>query len=341
MSPRRRAPQRPAAPAGAARSARCSSGWRWRGACRPRRTCARARGRSRAATAWTWMSSSTQSVGTSFTRRNVLSRLLPPPWMPSAWPMPIGTKSPSTASAAPSTPSRTSGMRAHSTVRPSPRVPSRSSRSRPLATRWSSAAVDGVAGVHAVDAVRALVGRRHVRRHRLPLPLVGELAVAEGGVDGEDLAVGDVAHGAGLRHLVPLDGERDVDVDELAGAGEREVLGGRPDRLPPARALHRGDRGAEPGAAEHEVAARADARPSPGASSGTGCGSAPGRGTCGCPSAGDRRHESGVDRGVAPTPPPPEAPASPVGGARDYVPGDGGRAMAGRCLLARRRLPAR
>ena len=47
------------------RTARCSSGWRWRAACRPRRTCARGRGRSRARRRATWMSSSTHSVGTS------------------------------------------------------------------------------------------------------------------------------------------------------------------------------------------------------------------------------------------------------------------------------------
>ena len=89
-------------------------------------------------TAWTLMSSSTHSVGTRWTTRKVLSRLLPPPSTPSAWPTPIGTKSPSTASAVASTPSSTSGMRVQTSTWPSPWLPSRACRPRPLTTRWSS-----------------------------------------------------------------------------------------------------------------------------------------------------------------------------------------------------------
>ena len=80
--------------------------------------------------AWTRMSSSTHSVGTRRTR-SVLSRLLPPPSMPSAWPTPIGTKSPRTASAVASTPSITSGMRPHISVWPSPSVAVELLESRP------------------------------------------------------------------------------------------------------------------------------------------------------------------------------------------------------------------
>ena len=187
--------------------------------------------------------------------RSVLSRLFPPPGTPSAWPTPIGTKSPSTASAAPSTPSRTSGIRDHSTVRPSPGVPSRRSRSRPCARRWSSRALIVAPGSVRSGRGGQSSGAGTSARHPLELGGPIERALAEGGVDGEDLAVGDVAHGAGLGHLVPFDGEDDIDVDDLAGAGVGEVLGRRPDRRAPRRALHGGDRRPEAGTPEQEVTA--------------------------------------------------------------------------------------
>ena len=127
-------------------------------------------------TAWTWMSSSTQSVGTRRTMRSVLSRLLPPPRMPRPWPTPIGTKSPSTASAAPSTPSSTSGMRAHSRVWPLPGVPSSSSSDRPRARRCSSRLLIVSPTAQAELPAGQSSGAGTSARHRLELCLAVERA---------------------------------------------------------------------------------------------------------------------------------------------------------------------
>ena len=100
--------------------------------------------------------------------------------------------------------------------------------------------------------------------HRLHCPLGVDRPVAERGVDGEDLAVADVAHGAGLGDLVAVDGDRDVDVEHLARLGVRQVLAGRPHQRPPARALEGRDRRAEPAATEQERRRRAEIRRSTG-----------------------------------------------------------------------------
>ena len=193
--------------------------------------------------------------------RSVLSRLLPPPRTPSACPTPIGTKSPSTASAAASTPSSTSGMRAHSSDCPLPGVPSHLLERPPSSQPLVEPAVDRCRrppfGTGAVGSPR-VAGTSSGMVSNCASRSNGSMA--ERGVDREDLPIGDVADGAGLRHLMALDGQRHVDVDDLAGPGVRQVLGGRPDGRPPGRALERLDRGAEPGAAEQEGAARADPR---------------------------------------------------------------------------------
>ena len=102
--------------------------------------------------------------------------------------------------------------------------------SRPLARRWSSRSLIvpstgrrcGRGGQSARAAARRAASCSH-------WPVGVERALAERGVDGEDLAVADVADGAGLGDLVAVDGERHVDVEHLARLGVRQVLGGRPD----------------------------------------------------------------------------------------------------------------
>ena len=81
----------------------------------------------------------------------------------------------------------------------------------------------------------------------------------ERGVDGEDLGVGDVADGPGLGGLVPVDGDRHVDVHHRRGPGVGQVLRGGPHDRPTAGALQRGDGRAEPAAAEQERVTGGDA----------------------------------------------------------------------------------
>ena len=98
------------------RTARCSSGWRWRAACRPRRTCARARGRTRARRRAPGCRAAPTRSARGARRAACCRGCCRRPRSPSAWPTPIGTKSPRMASAVASTPSITSGMRAHISV---------------------------------------------------------------------------------------------------------------------------------------------------------------------------------------------------------------------------------
>ena len=99
-------------------------------------------------------------------------------------------------------------MRAHSSA--ARRRASRRARraSRPCASRWSSRLLIVSPTSRRNWRGRAVLRRRDVGRHRLELRRAVERPVAERGVDGEDLPVGDVAHRPGLGHLVALDGER-------------------------------------------------------------------------------------------------------------------------------------
>ena len=67
-------------------------------------------------------------------------------------------------------------------------------------------------------------------------PSASMAACAERGVDGEDLAVADVADGPGLGDRRAVDGDGDVDVHDRRRRGVGEVLRGRPDQRPPGRA---------------------------------------------------------------------------------------------------------
>ena len=109
------------------------------------------------------------------------------------------------------------------------------------------------------ESPRRHVGRRHVG-HLLPLADLVERALAQSGVDGEDLAVDDVPDGSGLGGVATGDGDRDVDVHHLGRPGVGEVLRGGPDHRSLGRALECLDRGAEAAAAEEEVAAGRHAR---------------------------------------------------------------------------------
>ena len=121
----------------------------------------------------------------------------------------------------------------------------------------------------------------------LPLPGLLERTVPEGGVDGEDLPVADVADGPGLGDLVALDGDGDVDVEDLAGRGVRQVLRRGPHALAAARALQRRDGGAEAAPAEQEAAPRDQPRADLQRPAVAGCGSGAGRGRRGSPSGCD------------------------------------------------------
>ena len=81
----------------------------------------------------------------------------------------------------------------------------------------------------------------------------------EGGVHGEDLAVADVADGAGLGDLLAGDRDRDVDVHDRRRVGVGQVLRGGPHHGPAGAPLEGGDGGAEPAAAEEELVAGGDA----------------------------------------------------------------------------------
>ena len=122
---------------------------------------------------------------------------------------------------------------------------------------------------------------------------------------------------ARLRGLVTVDGDRDVDVEHLARLGVRQVLAGRPHQRPSARALQRRDRGGQPAPAEQERTARAQMAARSAGSTGTGCGSAPARGM---PASPCGSHVTGRCAGTS-------------------LPRHDRHALAGRRLLARRRLP--
>src|SRR5438105_2645274 len=95
----------------------------------------------------------------------------------------------------------------------------------------------------------ALRRRRHVRPLGPRAP-GRELPLSEGGVDGEDLEVADVAGGSHLARLVTQGSVDHLDVDDRRRTGEGEVLGRRPDERAP-RVLHHGlDGGAQPDATE-------------------------------------------------------------------------------------------
>ena len=74
-------------------------------------------------TLWIWISHSTHSVGTMRRKRMVLSRLLPPAFIPRALPIPEGTWSAKMASMPESIGAPSLG-RIHSTSRPSSLIPS-------------------------------------------------------------------------------------------------------------------------------------------------------------------------------------------------------------------------
>ena len=275
---------RPSAIAGVAcpRSGRCSSGWPWPAACRPRRTCAPARDRSRAR------------------RRGRGCRAAPTRSARAARPAACcrgccrrrGSRAPGRRPSARSRRARRarrrrrrrarSGMRAHSSVRPSPGVPSSSSKSRPLASRWSSRSLivsvvsqrcgrRGQSSGGGTSAASSPTGPRRRTRAAPRAALTVRISRSPTWPDR-----------AGLGDLVALDGERHVDVDDLAGPGEREVLRRRPHAPRPV---------------VPSIAAIAAPSPHPpnrnpppvqtpavtGTTTGTGCGSVPGRGRCGCP----------------------------------------------------------
>ena len=150
------------------------------------------------------------------------------------------------------------GCRPTVRVRPSATgLPSSSSHWRPLARRMSRRVM--------IDRSSSTRGGRcgqssgRARRAIHPLAADGQLPMAERGVHRQDLTVPDLATDAGLGGAVTGHGDRHVEVHDLLDHGEAEVLGGGPHDGPFGRRLHRGDRCAEPAAAEQEPAAGGDA----------------------------------------------------------------------------------
>ena len=112
---------------------------------------------------------------------------------------------------------------------------------------------DGVAEQVGEEARSALVGRRNVG-WRDPHAAELEIAlVAEGRINGQDLAAADSADGTTLCDLAAHRSERDVPAHLFLDQCVGEVLAGRPHRLASRRRLQRDEGRPEPASAEEEV----------------------------------------------------------------------------------------